>query len=746
MQNQPTMRNWYLILITLLIGNLSSSGQGLNWVQEMNGGSNGHISIRDMAIDVTGNVTAVGSFSGIVDFDPDTGTTSKTSAGNSDIFIAKYNPQGALLWVNSYGSTSLDAGDYIALDDNDNIYVAGRYQNTVNFGGTSHTAIGSWDIFLAKYSSSGTLRWVHSFGQWKDDDPEGLAVGDSNHVYLSGSYSVLYDLDPDTGTHMLNSHGFTDMFIAKYDGQGNFQWAHDFGSNRDDVARQIAVTDSNDVIMQGLFWFTVDFDPGAGVANLTAKGIYDMMVLCLDKNGNFKWVNQIGSSDDDFAAGIVTDHSGHVYIAGIVEDTADLDPGTGVKLVGGYGGFPNRDIFLAKYNSANGSMVWAHGFATSQSESVLDVTLDTAQNPVMTGYFISTLDFDPGPDSLFLSTDGTADMVIAKYHASTGYLDWGFTIGGDTYSDWPYDVAVDQNNDVYVQGVFGHVVDFDPSVRVDTIGDPTVSQSRFLAKYSTCYPMLVNDSAQICQGDSFIFPDGDVAYSATIDTSLLGSSNGCDSMVVTQLTINPVQLDTDSVVICSGDNFMLPNGMMVSLPGTYNNIFTNQYGCDSSITTVLDTVGVDAGVSMTGNELSAVLSGATYQWLNCDDSTTITGETSQIFTPATAGNYAVIVNDGFCIDTSNCVAFNFVGLQENLEKLVQIFPNPVNDQLNIVLTQSEAQVLVRLFNLQGQLLLEANYQNQKEFSLSTDRLVAGQYLLEIQWEEKRVRTSILVNQ
>mgnify|MGYP000324002840 CR=1 FL=1 len=86
------MRNRYLIFIALLFGILTASGQGLNWVHEIDGGPNGWVSIRDMAIDASGNVTAFGSFSGTADFDPGTGTTTKTSAGSSDIFIAKYGP------------------------------------------------------------------------------------------------------------------------------------------------------------------------------------------------------------------------------------------------------------------------------------------------------------------------------------------------------------------------------------------------------------------------------------------------------------------------------------------------------------------------------------------------------------------------------------------------------------------------------------------------------------------------------
>jgi hypothetical protein len=113
-----------------------------------------------IAVDAAGNVYVTGNYAGTANF----GGISRTSAGNNDVFVAKYNSSGTPQWVRSAGGTGTDYGAGIAVDAAGNVYVTGYYQGTASFGGISSTSAGLYDIFVAEYNSSGILQWVQSAG------------------------------------------------------------------------------------------------------------------------------------------------------------------------------------------------------------------------------------------------------------------------------------------------------------------------------------------------------------------------------------------------------------------------------------------------------------------------------------------------------------------------------------------------------------------------------------------------------
>src|SRR5262249_40878443 len=147
----------------------STPGQ-LQWVKSSAGGT---ASFAAVAADHAGNTVAVGQFSGAVDL----GAGPVTSvAGSSDAFVAKYSPQGTLSWVKNFGGSSDDFAYGVVPDSQNNIIVVGAFKGTVDFGGVSLTSAGNSDIFLAKYSPSGGLLWAKRFGGTWDDWGTAVAV------------------------------------------------------------------------------------------------------------------------------------------------------------------------------------------------------------------------------------------------------------------------------------------------------------------------------------------------------------------------------------------------------------------------------------------------------------------------------------------------------------------------------------------------------------------------------------------
>ena len=140
---------------------------------------------RNVAVDDIGIIYITGEFEDSATF----GDTSITSVGGTDIFLAKYGTDGEFKWVNYGGGTSTgNESMSIALDEIGEIYVTGRFGGTANFGSSTITSNGGYDIFLVKYSKSGNLKWIKTGGSSSSDTPYGVTVDDSDYVIITGIF------------------------------------------------------------------------------------------------------------------------------------------------------------------------------------------------------------------------------------------------------------------------------------------------------------------------------------------------------------------------------------------------------------------------------------------------------------------------------------------------------------------------------------------------------------------------------
>ncbi|MBW8049614.1 MAG: T9SS type A sorting domain-containing protein [Cytophagales bacterium] len=193
----------------------------------------------------------------------------------------------------------------------------------------------------------------------------------------------------------------------------SYQWAKSIGSTTTDHGNSIATDASGNAYITGYFQDTADFDPGAGVQNLTSVGARDIFFAKYDTNGNYLWAKSIGSTSPDYGYSIATDASGNAYITGSFEDTADFDPGAGVQNLISVG---QVDIFFAKYD-ANGNYLWAKSIGSTWDRGN-SIATDASGNAYITGYFQGTADFDPGAGVQNLTSVGNTDIFFAKYQGS----------------------------------------------------------------------------------------------------------------------------------------------------------------------------------------------------------------------------------------------------------------------------------------------------------------------------------------
>jgi hypothetical protein len=364
-------------------------------------------------------------------------------------------------------------------------------------------------IFLAFNSpaQAPTFLWTKSLGSNYVDFGYSITTDASGNVYTTGGFFYTIDFNPGVGVYNLTSAGLWDIFITKLDSSGNFIWAREMGGSNDDAAQSIAVDDSGNVYTSGYFSGTVDFDPGAGVYNLTSAGSADMFILKLNSSGNFVWAKAMGGSGWDNAYSIASDASGNVYTTGVFQDTVDFDPGAAVVNVVSAGG---SDIFISKLD-AGGNFVWEKNIGGIDEESGSAIKVDGSGNIYITGAFRNGFDFDPGIGVYnMLSASGDNDAFILKLDAA-GNFAWARRIGG-IYSEWGHSVDVDNSGNVYTAGEFERTVDFDPGAGIFnlTAADPF---------YPDIFILKLNPTGDFVWAKAMGGTSSDIAYSIDIDTT-----------------------------------------------------------------------------------------------------------------------------------------------------------------------------------------------------------------------------------
>lgn len=242
------------------------------------------------------------------------------------------------------------------------------------------------------------------------------------------------------------------------------QWARNFSSLQYEDGRAITTDNLGNVYTVGYFAQTVDFNPGAGVFNLTSGGsgnLLNIYISKLDANGNFVWAKSFVSSSS-FGAGDTTisiDQSQNLCITGSFEGTVDFDPSSAVFNLASVG---NTDVFIVKLD-LSGNFLWAKSFGGSSVDVLTDTTIDNLGNICLIGRFRGTSDFNPGTGVTSLTALGSNDDVYISKLDSNGNFVWAKKIGS-TSTDVGYAISSDTSNNIVVSGAFqGTNVDFDPN-------------------------------------------------------------------------------------------------------------------------------------------------------------------------------------------------------------------------------------------------------------------------------------------
>jgi hypothetical protein len=391
-------------------------------------------------LDNSGNILVAGKFEQNANF---SGTTINCQ-GNHDIYVAKYAANGDLIWIKTAGGPQGDYAHALSTDGTANIYVAGEIEWSTSptvFEGSSVTltSLGDNDIVVANYDMSGNLKWAKSAGGGGNDRARAVANDAAGNVYIAGMFtdnaafgsSNLAGVGP----------GTRDIFVAKYDANGNFLWAKAAGGSGRDEAHGIKCDAAGNVYVCGFFSGTSDF---SGTSLTAPNGYFDAFLAKYDPSGNLMWVKQGGDDYDDVAWSVTVDNAGKIYVAG--------------EFIGGamFGGSQvisngSTDVFVACYDNS-GTVLWAKGAGGSMIDRARGINTN-GTDIFITGQFGATATFG----SKSATAADSSDIFIAGLDPS-GNFTWLAAVGGgqDSLETLGYEsgdaVCGDASGNVYATG------------------------------------------------------------------------------------------------------------------------------------------------------------------------------------------------------------------------------------------------------------------------------------------------------
>lgn len=398
-------------------------------------------------VDATGNVYVLGRFAGTIDL----GGGPLISAGESDVFVAKFDPLGGHVWSKRFGNASnqvfndlavapngesvisvvsfgsgghsivkLDAagntifskpiGDAtdgseakVAIDSSGNVAIATQFTGCFDTSCNLQSAGGA-DGYIARYAANGQLSWAVAIDGPDDDSATGVAFDAAGNLLVSGGFTGTINLGSTAAT-ALTSVGASDMLVAKFDAAGGHAWSRRFGGATfagiyASGGSPIAVDAAGGVVVAGYFNGAFEFD-GQPIASQGGPG--DGVLFSLTSGGVPAWAVGFGGTGRDGADGLAIDTNGDIVMSGISDGPLVL----GGEVLPAFGG---NDLLLVKW-SATGSHLWSRRFGNGEAQYAGGVATGPANEIILVGNSPGSIDLGLGP----LVAAGDSDALIAKF-------------------------------------------------------------------------------------------------------------------------------------------------------------------------------------------------------------------------------------------------------------------------------------------------------------------------------------------
>jgi hypothetical protein len=434
------------IYVFFLVSSIILAQEGIfNQVFNSGGGSSDYS--YDIAVTNDGYTYVTGKFKS-TDWNLGNGITLAT-VGNYDMYVAKFNSQGEIVWAKQAGSSSVDEGRAIAVDAAGNVIVSGVYTKTIHFGSDSLVNHGSFDIFIVKYDADGNLLWLKQAYSSNKDQGVDIAIDNENNYVITGYFgddavdTLVYE-----GTNII-SNGERDVFVLKLNSDGVLQWGISGGGVNNDEATAVAVDNHNNIFVTGYYKDTTSV---FGSTTLNYQDSYEAFLTKIDPNGNYLWAKNAYGPGADRAYALDLINTGDaesdtviVVITGAMEDTVYVGEENTLMESNG-----NKDIFVYAYT---GDGIYIAGQVIGGDEDDYGKSISVVPNSddlYIGGY--SQSNFITGDDTL--NNYGKKDALLVKMQKDN--LVWIKNFGGSLH-DYLNSSFVDAAGSVYFTGNFQSV-------------------------------------------------------------------------------------------------------------------------------------------------------------------------------------------------------------------------------------------------------------------------------------------------
>lgn len=316
-----------------------------------------------------------------------------------------------LVWSTYYGGEGEDAGNNIAMDKDDFIYVTGYTSSETGMAnaGMIMTYLGGpFDAWIGKFDSLGNRLWCTYYGGAGGDYGTNLCTDTAGHIFITG---FTFSTNFNTYNAFQNIYGAnTDAFLMKFDGEGTRYWATYYGGNSYNYGRGVAVDADQNIIMCGYGRSTNNIAAG-GYQNTNA-GLYDAFVVKFDQMGNRIWGSYFGGEKDDECRGVCVDNNRNIYITGLTESTTGIGNSGYDNTFGG-----KHDCFIAKFNTS-GSLLWSTYYGGGGEDNANAIACDEWNNSYVAIQASSTSGMGCNVDNI--TNGGGFDALLAKFNPSGG--------------------------------------------------------------------------------------------------------------------------------------------------------------------------------------------------------------------------------------------------------------------------------------------------------------------------------------
>lgn len=665
--------------------------------------------------------------------------------GGQDALIMKIDSVGNLEWGKKYGGYSDLEEATEVFPTSDGGYIFGGYTESYEFEAiTNH---GYSDYWVVKLNDTGAVQWARCYGGSDLEDLNNIVPLSNGDYYLVGwSTSLDGDISSPSGSQF--------CWVVKIDSMGNIIWEKSYGSDfsTENFSGHLAIGNNDELIC-----INYVEECGTWSCGYMDSVHYSNWSLA----GRGPWLTKIDSSGNIILSSLLNTNNPNGGYASATHFMVPLRNGDIFMGIADYGFCANGEAKWYAMTNANGYIIdsFFHYCLPNFLESTLFGMESSDSLIIFPHYYynkIDKIDFSGNliwritflPTSryngMYLNSDGSM-MAVGSIHNSP--CNYG---GRDIW-------IVKFKNDIgclaSVSNITATICSGELYNFHGTYFDSAGSYTDTLNSINACDSIIhltlnvLNASSQIlneviCSGDNYDF-NGTLFNSSGIYSDTLTSNNGCDSIITLQLTVlNPNSSFTQS--ICEGETYDF-NGMLLNANGIYNDTLNSSGACDSIVVLSLIVNSVNLNIHLSNDTLTAFTTG-TVQWYDCNLKQVLFGASGNIFVPTVTGNYAAIITEGNCTDTSTCinVIVNSINLISNCDFQFSLSPNPTNETVTVQFSQ-QANCILEITNTLGQIVYTKAI-NHKSETINLQSLPSGLYFCSVKTEDGKTAQQKLIVQ